>query len=391
MKNNNQLKNIDMKKNIYLHLFFMLSFLFTACTGMDEKYKEFLEDSDILYTGKVDSVEILTGIERIKFNLIVSHDPKVKKLVVYWNSRQKSKEFEITANEIGERKEIELPSIAEGFHTFEIISYDENGAPSVPQEIVGQVYGDKFKAKVNDRNISSALHTDLNEVTIKWGSTNSSFDGVRVEVHYTDINGNSQKVKVEKDEVETVISNYKEGILFQLQTFVRPDSSCIDEFSTELKKATVPIRSYYDDLKVESWKVIDVSEKSDRPQNPASNCIDGDLETLVHSNAGSAFPHHITFDMGSEFNIDGFYVVQRWTQPTQQAKDMTIYASETGEKDGVWTELTSHVLLQVTKKTQDEIPLSKVLSTRYFKFVFTSSWEKDMFTLNEIGAYVKWR
>ena len=379
-----------MKRNIYLYLFTFLSALFTACTGMDEGYKEFLADSDRLYPGRVDSIEISTGIEHIRFNTLISSDPKVKKVIVFWGARAKSKEFEIKADEIGQRKIIEIPSIAEGFHTFEFVTYDMDDNPSVPSVIIGQVYGDNFKKKINDRSLVSSIHSNENEVTVNWAAANMNFADVRVELHYEGIDGSEQFVNVLKEDLITVLPNYKEGNTFKMKTFIKPDDSCLDEYATESKDGVV--YSFYDDLKLEKWKIHRFS--SERASDPVIRCIDGketgDKSFWVSSTAdGINYPHWVVLDMNENLSINAFYLVQRFSGYPNQIKDMKIFVNNTGEDKEGWTELTSQILLK--NADRQIIPLQQSISTRFVKFEFYNDWGGSKFlSLMELGALAIW-
>lgn len=363
-----------------------------SCGGMDEPYKEFLANSDILYPGKVDSVKIFTGKERIKFNVLLSSDPKVNKLKVFWNGRLDSIEVNIEPEEIGERKDVLIPSVKEGDHTFYVITYDHNNTPSVPTEIFSKVYGNNFQNKLSNRYISSSNSYEVNKVVIEWDVANILYADVHVEIKYEQTDGKFQSVRVPTNEMKTVLPDYKEGKSFTYQTFIRPDSTCMDEFGTEVKLQNV--QSYYDHLKTSAWKIKAVS--SEDVNQKAERCIDGyDIDDSKKSywstlSGGSEnYPHWIVIDMNSPIRIDAFYFIQRTNSYTAQLKEVEIFTNDTGDDTQPWESLGEYTLNR--KGDRQNAWLEKSRSMRYVKVVFKDDWTNSKnLSLIELGALQRW-
>lgn len=367
-------------------------FALYSCSGMDETYKEFLEHSDILYPGKVDSIKVFTGKERIKFEMLLSSDPKVNKLIIFWNGRLDSIETEIKPEEIGTRKELLISSIKEGDHTLYIYTYDHNNETSVPTEIVAKVYGNNFQNKLSNRYIISSNRYGGHEVNIEWDANNISYADERVEVNYEKTDGKQQTINVPAEEMSTILPDFKAGKPFTFQTYIRPDSSCMDEFAVEAKEQNVS--SYYDVEKKENWKVKSIS--SEDATQTGSRCIDGydkddGQKSYWSSLSGDDknYPHWIVIDMGQPTVVDAFYFVQRTSSYSAQLKDVEILTNETGDDSQPWVSLGSYLLNR--KGERQNSWLEKTQTLRYVKFIFKDDWTNSKnLSLIELGALQRW-
>ena len=58
-----------------------------ACSGMDEYKYLYLKDGIKSYTGKIDSVKVYSGHERVMIEGLFMSDPKVTGCMIYWNSK----------------------------------------------------------------------------------------------------------------------------------------------------------------------------------------------------------------------------------------------------------------------------------------------------------------
>ncbi|SDD00497.1 DUF4998 domain-containing protein [Niabella drilacis] len=364
----------------------------SGCSKMDATYSKFLTNPDILYPGRVDSIRVFTGKERIKINALLSSDPKVNRLRVFWNNNRDSFETAITPAEIGTRKEILIPSVKEGEYTFRVITYDHNGAPSVPAEFFSKVYGPVFEQKVMNRMLLGASNFQTDTVFVQWSDANASYADTKVNVSYTGTDGQALSVIVPRDSLRTALPGYKTGTSFTCQTTIRPDSSCMDVFQTGMQ--TQQVLHYPDITKTAGWSVKAVSS-ADAAQT-ASKCIDGYFsddtkKSYWATNPGAAYnyPHWIIIDMGQETPVDGFYFIQRTAGYTAQLKDVEILTNNTGDDTQPWVSLATAVL----NRSADRQPvwLAGRTTLRYVKCLFKNDWTNSKaVSLIELGAVQRW-
>jgi hypothetical protein len=68
---------------------FRSGLIINSCTSGDE-YRKFTEGGAISYTGKIDSLKLLPGRNRLEVQGLILSDPKVKELRIYWNNKKDS-------------------------------------------------------------------------------------------------------------------------------------------------------------------------------------------------------------------------------------------------------------------------------------------------------------
>ena len=198
-----------------------------SCSKMDD-YRDFTNGKEILYTGKVDSVIMRSGENRVVFTGLLISDPKIMKVKIYWNIRTDSLEIPVTRTSGVDSLTYSIP-LPEGVYNFEILTFDQEGNSSVVVNAPGASYGETYKQGLYSRLIKTAVK-DGSDVVINWynGSENSPF----VEITYIDSDDNEEIVRVATKKETTTLENFKSMTTFKVQTFFLPDETAIDTFKT---------------------------------------------------------------------------------------------------------------------------------------------------------------
>lgn len=218
-----------MKITKYLaYLFLIVAAVWvSSCTKMDD-YKKFLVGGEIVYPGKVDSVLLHPGKNRIKLSLVLGSDPSVTKVKAYWQNRRDSVEMAVTRSNGIDTVNMMINNLAEGLYNFELFTYDNPGHRSVVKNTSGVVYGSTYEESLLDRPLSSAACG-----TIKWGAASAEMLGVQV--NYTDNSSISHHLIVSNSQFETTLTNLRNAPSFDYRTMYIPDKLAIDTFYTAPK------------------------------------------------------------------------------------------------------------------------------------------------------------
>jgi hypothetical protein len=198
-----------------------------SCSKMDD-YKKFLDGKETLYTGKVDSVKVYPGRNRIKLSWLLISDPKVTKVKVYWNSRLDSVEMAVTKTAHIDTINLIIPNLTEGTYNFEIFTYDQDGNSSIVVNKSGRVYGSSYEEALINRQISTVNWQVGGSTFITWGTTDSSSLGV--ELKYTDNSNISYELFVSNKTKVTELIDFNSTTSIEYRTMFQPDSECIDTF-----------------------------------------------------------------------------------------------------------------------------------------------------------------
>ena len=96
-----------------------------GCGDMDETYKEFWKDGEIVYAGVVDSLTFYPGRNRAQISFKIT-DPTVQKVRIYWNNKQQNIETEVDPVNNPGPYYVQLPDMNESVYSFEAYSYNKN-------------------------------------------------------------------------------------------------------------------------------------------------------------------------------------------------------------------------------------------------------------------------
>ncbi|TZF82790.1 hypothetical protein FW774_14975 [Pedobacter sp. BS3] len=231
------MKTIQTNCFYYLPGFILL--LFFAISGCKDD-TDLFQDGSRLYIEKADSVQSLSGKNRVEIKFAVPGTDAVS-AKIYWNNRANAIEVPVQGDSI---KAIIEP-LEEGEYTFEIITYDAKGNSSIPVKIVGTAYGSQYAQTLQSRAVKDILY-DNGTAIVYWGAADA--ESVVTEVSYTDASGTAKKVSVPSSADSTLLENIKPGTLYTTithHTFFRPVSA-IDTIAAAFKTDTVVTGSLKD-------------------------------------------------------------------------------------------------------------------------------------------------
>ena len=147
-----------------------------------------------------------------------------------------------------------------------------------------------------------------------------------------------------------------------------------DEISVVERDApAVETREPGDLIPQSELEIFDVSSaEADEDERPASNAIDGDSETIWHSEYDEVIgPHHITLDLGDEYEVEGLrYQPRQDGESNGMLGEYNLYLSDDGE---TWGEspTSTGVLDQTTASQTIDVDAAE---GRYLRLEFISSY-----------------
>lgn len=210
----------------------ILVVLVHSCASNADDYLKFTEDGAISYTGKIDSLKILPGRDRIKIEGLIISDPKVSQLRVYWNTKKDSVVIPINRTSGVDVVSSIVENLPENIYNFEVKTFDIIGNSSISQYVTTQTYGERYQASLTDRKIvSSSLSSSLSLV-IDFAMMDLTTGAFATEIVYTDGSDVERTITVPVTQNQLVVSNYKIGSQFKQRSLFLPSKTCIDTFST---------------------------------------------------------------------------------------------------------------------------------------------------------------
>lgn len=354
-----------------------------ACSDMEEYKDLYLKGGEISYTGKLDSVKVYSGHERVMLEGLFMADPKVTGCIIYWNNGEDSLDVPIERTDGVDtlRQIINLP---ENLYNFELYTYDQYGNRSVAVYASGESYGPNFISQLTNRPLRGETVADASGLTLNFLPVDQTLGPVCTVLAYTNTEGKEDTVHVDVQESSKVIEDYKKGTTVEYYTQYVPDTLCIDTFDTE-RTQVMPLN------KIESISVLGFSSEEPTGENNGQNgkaihVIDNNVDTYWHSQWQAAhpdFPHYLSFDLATVHNVKAIALTPR-QNVDNMVKDFEVYSSADGDE---WDLIGSFTKVLAQNAIQYfELPQS--VDTRYVKIVLLNSYSTDPHTaLAEIAVY----
>lgn len=274
---NNRIKNI-------LGVFIILVMI-CSCADEDE-YLKFTEGGEILYTGRMDSVAVFSGKNRVRLKGLLSSDPKVTSFRVYWANRSDSVVFPVDPNRPSDSINQTIDNLPENIYNFEIRTFDNQNNSSIPVFRTGRVYGDRYISSLRNRPIAeSALRGDSVEIDFVEADLTSGI--FTTELEYTDEDGVKKEIVIPTDSSGLVLRNFQSGEFFRYRSGFRPDTTSIDNFYTPYN-TIVPILPITEAPYIENRSTpFAISDASGQRYSTPADWVHNDAALIYHGSYGN--------------------------------------------------------------------------------------------------------
>ena len=133
-----------MKTTYKFFLIIIFSLFFYSCEDFMDIHKQYIEDGEIIYAPKPDSIAFIGGHNRILFRCWMYNGINVKTINVSWNDGMDSLSIPVTFKTEMDSLEIMLSDMPEKSYTFHTHSVDNFGHHSLIVTNFGSSYGDIY-------------------------------------------------------------------------------------------------------------------------------------------------------------------------------------------------------------------------------------------------------
>jgi hypothetical protein len=196
-----------------------------GCEDNNSLHQQYIDEGEIFYTGKCDSVKAFAGNERIKFTWLISSDPRINRTLIYWNEGKDSVEIPVIRTQKGSLQMETMQQITEGNYSFIFVTKDAKGHSSLNVEKSIQVYGPKYISFLDNRGLS--FNVNNNNLTLNWNVVESALIQYTT-VNYTDYsnpsNPQSKSVVVANEDTQTDIPGIRSGDTFSVVSTFLPEN-----------------------------------------------------------------------------------------------------------------------------------------------------------------------
>lgn len=371
-------------KNNYRYICIMtgLIAILSSCSKMNDLHDRYL-NGEIIYAAKVDSAGVQAGKNRVLLNMDI-RSQRIETVRVYWNNYTDSADVAIN-NRTGAFPRM-LENLPENGYIFQLVSFDKAGNMSLPFEISGNVYGDRFQSKLSNRAIQ-AVYAGDDGLTVNWsGAIDNSLGSNLV---YTDKSGEEQTVRVSVLENSTYIADWSSGLKYN--TLFLPEPSAIDTFSSDWRTvAYIPFK-----YSTEGWTATcrDGNHDWGAAGGQPDRVLDGDLTTGWHTRVGSSLPQCLVIDMKRARPVD--HLVIRF-QPNAIAnnwiyiKNLEVYLTDTPATPDIYQEAWGEPVARYLNPGGIDvmtITLNPDSQGRYLVLYFPDSSTNTYISFTELDVY----
>ncbi|PHR89267.1 MAG: hypothetical protein COA80_17315 [Leeuwenhoekiella sp.] len=222
-------------KNIYIKFFGLLiicsSLSIYSCSD-GEEYLKYTEGGEISYTGKIDSLKIYPGRNRVKVEGLIISDPKVTEVRIYWNVKNDSVVVPVNRTAGVDTVSVEIDNLPENVYNFEIRTFDKNNNQSVAVFESAEVYGDRFQNSLFNRPvISHELIRD--SLVVNYATMDLTTGVIGTEIVYTTTENDQNTVFVPIEEGIERIGDFEPLTTYKYRTLFLPEETALDTFYTD--------------------------------------------------------------------------------------------------------------------------------------------------------------
>jgi hypothetical protein len=197
---------------------------------MESTYREFIVPGGLIYAGKPENPTVHPGYNRVKISWTKSSDPNVTSARIFWNNYTDSVPADIP--ESGNTVDVIINNLPEKFYSFFIKTFDDEGNASIPTEVLGTVYGEKYRTGLLNRPLLESEMNEEGKVMLQWGTADVTGGAFAVDIFYFDANGETVTERFGVEEATTEMEGDPDRDYF-FRTAYLPDSLAIDTLYTD--------------------------------------------------------------------------------------------------------------------------------------------------------------
>ncbi|WP_018626619.1 DUF4998 domain-containing protein [Niabella aurantiaca] len=384
----------------------VLAVAMTSCTKTSgDAYRRYLEKGEITYPGRVDTVIVRPGNNRIQLSVVLGNDPLVMRLHVYWNNFQDSLSVPVQHTAGTDTVQVLVPGLDEGNYNFALYTYDATDHQSVVVNAFGVAYGQSYSSSLVNRTLRSVEQSEGNGIILNWGEPAGGELGIDVE--YTGAGGSLQKIVVPPTDTRTVLPDYEGQTALTYRSKYKPDTTAFEFFYPPASTITLPV--FERRLPKSGFKVLELP----------TDILDGGYGWLLpylwdekYDPPGfatqSVIPCWFTIDCSAAAALSRFKVWQANDRlyDLESVKTFELYGSNAPAADGSWDSWTRIGAyesikpsgLPVGQNTPEDVAYAKAGEEfavpegtekfRYYRFKLLSNWGGGHFmTLEEVTFY----
>lgn len=222
----------------------IVSLLALSCESEKETFEEFVGQGERVIVGGVQDVMISHGVGKLKLDVAISGDSKVKRIMINEGTTEVAA-LDLVRNKNGKDTVSYVLDLDEKLYNFVIKTQDDAGNESLPYEFVATVFAEKYIKNLSSRKIASvAFDASTARAVVSFGSPFERM--VESTLTYTDRSGANKSITVANGEGSVEIDDFDADSKFQVVSSYTPPmqdgETSFEQFvSDEINEGDFPV------------------------------------------------------------------------------------------------------------------------------------------------------
>ncbi len=201
--------------------------IIASCDSYLEKHQPYMENGEIVYLQKLDSISILPGDKRALFKFFYLNGSRLDYTLLSWNNRANFLKIDCNGLKSGKDSIIMLYDLDEGVYDFEISNFNKSNQKSLKVDAFISIYGDQYASTLKNRKIKN-VSLEEDKVNIEFYPSSQGYQ--KLEIKYLSDTDMSEKIIVLENGNIISLNEVPKDLIFQYRTFYKPELLAIDLF-----------------------------------------------------------------------------------------------------------------------------------------------------------------
>lgn len=353
-----------------------------SCDDMNSIQEQYLNGEQV-YAGKLDSLKVFSGFERLKIVSNTQFLGNAKKATVSWDDQTR---IFIIDQIVDNEFEMIIDGLLERNYEFDLYTTDENGNQSVMQTLRGRAFGNKF---ISGQTARRLVNFDLEPSgdQIIWANKAESEYVVYTTVRYENNSDTMTEVVVLPDDTTTLLEDWKHGGQIEIVSTIISGDNGFDTADLDVIQQTMPVPPSGINKDWTLAATIKVSKEFFGGRDGAEGSpkvIDGDINSKF-----LILDHYEGFWMQQELPkpavIDFYTLTSGNDAPGRDPKNWTLVGSN---DETTWVTLDSRTNQSFSgRNTTNEYTFVNTTPYKFYRMNITSVNGDPHFQLSEWRLY----
>lgn len=201
----------------------ILSLAMAGCYSIDDTQKEWTDKGEKIYVGKIDSMYVRSGMNRVE----IVGNSKYLRTAVRCTVKYDETTLEYNLSDVIQsdgKVRMMIDGLEGGSYYFDVLTYDADGNTSVPSRVYGVAYGEMDIMSAAPKRVTGLIIKPNGSIDVTWNSAEVTY----YTVSWEDEDGKMQEMTIEDSPEITNLKSWKKGGKISVQSFIQNNEDDLD-------------------------------------------------------------------------------------------------------------------------------------------------------------------